>query len=83
MIPLTKLNAKEGFLVNGKLIVVAKVEVLEVVGELDVSEESSSVTIDVNGFQVLLSQVINYEKYNTCRYFIEIPTTREAIMVST
>ncbi|XP_019098882.1 PREDICTED: MATH domain and coiled-coil domain-containing protein At2g05410-like [Camelina sativa] len=59
MICLTELNAKEGFLVNGDLTVVAKIEVLEVVGKLDVSEESSSVmeTIDVNGFYVLPSQV--------------------------
>ncbi|KAG7578810.1 TRAF-like [Arabidopsis thaliana x Arabidopsis arenosa] len=57
MISLTQLHAKEGFLVNGELIVAAKVEVLEVVGKLDVSEESSPVTIVVNGFQVLPSQV--------------------------
>ncbi|XP_010467068.1 PREDICTED: MATH domain and coiled-coil domain-containing protein At2g05410-like [Camelina sativa] len=59
LICLTELNAKEGFLVNGDLTVVAKIEVLEVVGKLDVSEESSSImeTVDVNGFQVLPSQV--------------------------
>ncbi|XP_010490171.1 PREDICTED: MATH domain and coiled-coil domain-containing protein At2g05410-like [Camelina sativa] len=59
MISLTELNAKEGFLVKGDLTVVAEIEVLEVVGKLDVSEESSSVmeTIDVNGFYVLPSQV--------------------------
>ncbi|KAG7583488.1 MATH/TRAF domain [Arabidopsis suecica] len=58
MIPLTKLHTNEGFLVNGELIVVAKIEVLELVGKLDVSKESSPVleTIDVNGFQVLPSQ---------------------------
>ena len=59
MISLTELHAEEGLLMNGELTVVAKVEVLEVVGKLDVSEESSPVieTIDVNGFQVLPSQV--------------------------
>ncbi|KAG7578813.1 MATH/TRAF domain [Arabidopsis thaliana x Arabidopsis arenosa] len=57
MIPLSELHAKEEFLMNGELIVVAKIEVLEVVGKLDVSQESSSVveTVDVNGFQVLPS----------------------------
>ncbi|KAL9840240.1 MATH domain and coiled-coil domain-containing protein [Arabidopsis thaliana] len=59
MITHTELNAKKGFLVNGELKVAAKIEVLEVVGKLDVSEESSPImkTIDVNGFQVLPSQV--------------------------
>ncbi|ESQ30828.1 hypothetical protein EUTSA_v10012142mg, partial [Eutrema salsugineum] len=57
MITLTKLNAEEGFLVNDELIIVVKVDVLEVVGKLDVSGESSPVTIDVKGFQVLPSQV--------------------------
>ncbi|XP_024006270.1 MATH domain and coiled-coil domain-containing protein At2g05410 isoform X2 [Eutrema salsugineum] len=59
MITLTEHNAKEGFLVNDELIIVAKVDVLEVVGKLDVSEESSPVndTIYVKGFQVLPSQV--------------------------
>ncbi|ESQ30820.1 hypothetical protein EUTSA_v10011795mg [Eutrema salsugineum] len=49
----------EGLLVNGELIIVVKVDVLEVEGEVVVSEESSPVmeTIDVNGFQVLPSQV--------------------------
>ncbi|CAA0358442.1 unnamed protein product [Arabidopsis thaliana] len=58
MITHTELNAKKGFLVNGELKVAAKIEVLEVVGKLDVSEESSPImkTIDVNGFQVLPSQ---------------------------
>jgi len=61
MITHTELNAKMGFLVNGELKVVAKIEVLEVVGKLDVSKESSPImkTIDVNGFQVLPSQVRN------------------------
>ncbi|CAH8261980.1 unnamed protein product [Arabidopsis lyrata] len=58
MIPLSELHTKEGFLVNGELIVVARIDVLEVVGKLDVSQVSSSVleTVDVNGFQVLPSQ---------------------------
>ena len=61
MISLTELHAEEGLLRNGELTVVAKVEVLEVVGKLDVSKESSPImkTIDVNGFQVLPSQVRN------------------------
>ncbi|KAG7583485.1 MATH/TRAF domain [Arabidopsis suecica] len=55
MIPLTELHASKGFLVNGELKVVAKIDVLEVVGKLDVPQESSPVLelIDVNGFQVL------------------------------
>ncbi|CAA7048061.1 unnamed protein product [Microthlaspi erraticum] len=59
IISLTKLHAGEGFLVNGDVIVAVKVDVLEVVGKLDVWEESSPVmeTIDVNGFQVLPCQV--------------------------
>ncbi|KAJ4881753.1 hypothetical protein Rs2_38808 [Raphanus sativus] len=58
-ITLTELHAKEGFLVNGKVKIVVKVDVLEVQGKVDVSEESSPVmeTIVVNGFQVLPSQV--------------------------
>ncbi|XP_024006522.1 MATH domain and coiled-coil domain-containing protein At2g05410 [Eutrema salsugineum] len=56
IITLTKLNDKEGFLVNGKLIVAVKVEVLEVVGKF---EESSPVMETIDGFQVLPSQVRN------------------------
>ncbi|CAH8256663.1 unnamed protein product [Arabidopsis lyrata] len=41
MIPLTKLHDKdEGFLVNDELIIVAEVDVLEVIGTLDVSVKS-------------------------------------------
>uniref|UniRef100_M4DDK4 MATH domain-containing protein n=1 Tax=Brassica campestris TaxID=3711 RepID=M4DDK4_BRACM len=41
MIPLTKLHdEKEGFLVDGDLVIVAEVDVLEVIGNLDESEES-------------------------------------------
>ena len=88
MIPLTKLHAKDGgFLVNDELKIVAEVNVLEVIGKLDVPEESEEETqvtqpmkkvdydhvesndlminetppvselMDVNGFQVLPSQV--------------------------
>lgn len=46
-------------LVNGELKIVVKVDVLEVQGKVDVSEESSPVieTMDVNVFHVLPSQV--------------------------
>ena len=41
MIPLTKLHdEKEGFLVNGYLVIVAEVDVLAVIATLDESEES-------------------------------------------
>ncbi|CAA7048067.1 unnamed protein product [Microthlaspi erraticum] len=56
IITIAKLNAGEGFMVNGEVIVAAKVDVLEVVGK---SEEPSPVmeTIYVDGIQVLPSQV--------------------------
>ncbi|KAF3525986.1 hypothetical protein F2Q69_00049408 [Brassica cretica] len=60
MFPLNEIKAKEsGFLVNGELKIVAEIEVLEVIGKLDVAEETSTMTetIDVNGFQLLPSQV--------------------------
>lgn len=86
MLPLTKLNAKDGgFLVNDELKIVAEVDVIEVIGKLDVPGESEEETqpmkkikvdydhvestdlinetppvselMDVNGFQVLPSQV--------------------------
>ncbi|VVB06151.1 unnamed protein product [Arabis nemorensis] len=45
MLPLTELKAKDsGFLVNGHLKIVAPVNVLEVIGKLDVSEESEEAT---------------------------------------
>ncbi|KAL9832783.1 MATH domain and coiled-coil domain-containing protein [Arabidopsis thaliana] len=45
MIPLTKLHAKDGgFLVNDELKIVAEVNVLEVIGKLDVPEESEEET---------------------------------------
>ncbi|XP_019099737.1 PREDICTED: MATH domain and coiled-coil domain-containing protein At3g58370-like [Camelina sativa] len=59
MIPLPNLHAKHGgFLVNGEVKIVVEIDVLEVIGKLDVSEETSPVmeSIDVNGFQVLPSQ---------------------------
>lgn len=59
MISLDELHDKEGFLVNGEVKIVVKVDVLEVQGKVDVSKESSPVmeTIDINGFQVLPWQV--------------------------
>lgn len=57
---LDKINASDGgFLVNGELKIVAEIEVLEVIGKLDVSQETSTITetIDVNGFQLVPSQV--------------------------
>ncbi|KFK35047.1 hypothetical protein AALP_AA5G227600 [Arabis alpina] len=87
MLPLNKLHEKDGgFLVNNELKIVAEVEVFEVIGKLDVFEETEVVnqplkkikldvdcvdpsivlhkehslvmeSIDVNGFQVLPSQV--------------------------
>ncbi|KAL0791476.1 hypothetical protein Bca101_007722 [Brassica carinata] len=67
MIRLSDLNARDsGFLVNGELKIVAEVDVLEVVGELDVPVVATDV-VDINGFQVLASQVesvnILFEKY--------------------
>nr|VDD03078.1 unnamed protein product [Brassica rapa] len=56
MISLSELHDKEGFLVNGEVKIVLKVDVLEVQGKVDVSEESLPVmeTIDVNGNTKLL-----------------------------
>ncbi|AEC05498.1 TRAF-like family protein [Arabidopsis thaliana] len=48
-------SSYKGFLVNGEVDIVAEVDVVEVIGKLDVSEESES--IDSNGFDVLASQV--------------------------
>ncbi|XP_013601698.1 PREDICTED: MATH domain and coiled-coil domain-containing protein At3g58410-like [Brassica oleracea var. oleracea] len=62
-VSLTKLlDEKEEFQVDGKLMIVAEVEVHQVIGTYDCSEESqcayeSQDSIDVNGFQVLPSQV--------------------------
>ncbi|KAL1201578.1 MATH domain and coiled-coil domain-containing protein [Cardamine amara subsp. amara] len=85
MLPLNELHEKDrGFLKNGQVKIVAVVDVLEVIGKLDVTEESQETTkpqgemeetdgehsndllnepssakesMDVNGFQVLPSQV--------------------------
>ncbi|KAL9307914.1 putative MATH/TRAF domain-containing protein [Arabidopsis thaliana] len=60
MLPLTELlDINGGFLVNGEVKIVAEVGVLEVVGKSDVLVETPLVneSIDVNGFQVLSSQV--------------------------
>ncbi|KFK35055.1 hypothetical protein AALP_AA5G228800 [Arabis alpina] len=57
--PLKELHAKDsGFLVNGGLKIVVEIDVHEVIGKLDVSEETSAITeiIDANGFQLLPSQ---------------------------
>lgn len=75
MIPISKLHTKDGgFLVHGEVKIVAEVEVLEVIGELDEPKEAAQPKredgilvkdegIDVNGFQVLPSQV----RCNLCR----------------
>ncbi|CAH8392485.1 unnamed protein product [Eruca vesicaria subsp. sativa] len=62
MLPFAKLHDKDGgFLVNDELKIVAEVEALEVIGTLDESKDKTSTSvdesIDVNGFQVLPSQV--------------------------
>lgn len=60
MLHLNELHAKDsGFLVNGDLKIVVEIDVLEVIGKLDVTEETSTIieTMDVNGFQILPSQV--------------------------
>ncbi|XP_010430785.1 PREDICTED: MATH domain and coiled-coil domain-containing protein At3g27040-like [Camelina sativa] len=56
MLPLYEFQGHDkGFLVNGELKIVAEVDVLEVIGKLDVPEKTES--IDINGFKVLASQV--------------------------
>ncbi|KAL1225762.1 MATH domain and coiled-coil domain-containing protein [Cardamine amara subsp. amara] len=59
MFSLNEINAKDSGLLNGELKIVAEIEVLEVIGNLDVSEEPSTImeTMDFNGFQLLPSQV--------------------------
>ncbi|XP_048634291.1 MATH domain and coiled-coil domain-containing protein At3g58360-like [Brassica napus] len=60
MFPLNEIHAKEsGYLVNGELEIVAEIEVIEVLGKFDVTEETSTITetMDVNGFQLLPSQM--------------------------
>ncbi|KAL0866987.1 hypothetical protein Bca101_046105 [Brassica carinata] len=58
--PLNEIHAKESvYLVNGELKIVAEIEVIEVIGKFDVTEETSTIieTMDVNGFQLLPSQM--------------------------
>ncbi|KAL9858273.1 putative MATH/TRAF domain-containing protein [Arabidopsis thaliana] len=60
MLPLNELlDVNGGFMVNGEVKIVAEVCVLEVVGKSDVLVETLLVheSIDINGFQVLPSQV--------------------------
>jgi len=73
MIPAVILNnVNVGFLLNGEITIIAEVEVHEFIDTLnasqveELSDDSSedlqnkdNVTIEVNGFQVLDSQVIN------------------------
>ncbi|KFK35045.1 hypothetical protein AALP_AA5G227100 [Arabis alpina] len=57
VIDIGKLKSKNGgFLVNGEVKIVVEVDVLEVIGELDVPEATPADWVDVNGFQVLRSQ---------------------------
>ncbi|CAN6930666.1 unnamed protein product [Brassica oleracea] len=65
IMPLNELHAKDaGFLVNGDLKIVVEIDVLEVVGRLDVTEETSTIieTMDVNGFQILPSHAISVSR---------------------
>ncbi|XP_010493115.1 PREDICTED: MATH domain and coiled-coil domain-containing protein At3g27040-like [Camelina sativa] len=59
-------GSDKGLLVNGEVKIVAQVDVLEVIGTLDVPPEKPK-SIDINGFQVPSSQVesVNslFEKY--------------------
>lgn len=65
MIRLSDLNARDsGLLVNDELKIVAEIDVLEVVGELDVPVVSTD-TVEINGFQVLVSQVKKTHKNKT------------------
>ncbi|KAL0798197.1 hypothetical protein Bca101_053371 [Brassica carinata] len=57
MIRLSDLNARDsGLLVNDELKIVAEIDVLEVVGELDAPVVITDI-VGINGFQVLASQV--------------------------
>ncbi|KAL1201583.1 Protein RESTRICTED TEV MOVEMENT 3 [Cardamine amara subsp. amara] len=59
MCPLDEIHAKDSrFLVNGELKIVAEINVVETIGKLDVTEETSTIveTRNVNGFQLLPSQ---------------------------
>ncbi|XP_018484516.1 MATH domain and coiled-coil domain-containing protein At3g58360-like [Raphanus sativus] len=60
MFPLNEIHAKEsGYLVNGELKIVAEIEVIAAIGKSDIAEETSTIieTMDVNGFQLLPSQM--------------------------
>ncbi|KAL0866986.1 hypothetical protein Bca101_046104 [Brassica carinata] len=60
MFPLNEIYSKEsGYLVNGVLKIVAEIEVVAAIGKLDIAEETSTIieTMDVNGFQLLPSQM--------------------------
>lgn len=52
----TMIRPNRDFLLNNELKIVADVDVLEVVGNLDIPVETTKF-VDVNGFQVLASQV--------------------------
>ncbi|KAF8061049.1 hypothetical protein N665_1213s0005 [Sinapis alba] len=60
MFPLNEIHAKEnGYLVNDELRIVAEIEVIEVLGKFDVTDETSTITetMDANGFHLLPSQM--------------------------
>nr|VDD00483.1 unnamed protein product [Brassica oleracea] len=89
MIRLYHLNSRE-FLVNDELKIVAEVDVLEVVGKLDVPVETTEM-VDINGFQVLASQVesVNslFKKHpnftsNLCLKNLHLRTTYLNILLS-
>ncbi|VVB06137.1 unnamed protein product [Arabis nemorensis] len=68
MLPLSKLHDKDGgFAVNGEVKIVLEVEVLEVIGNLDISEDGEEITqeiierVDVNGFEVVPSKLIKMQ----------------------
>jgi len=69
MISLAKLNVRKGgFLVKNEVKIVVEVDVLQVIGNLDVSEVSSHLhketsSVDVNGFLVLPSQVTSSQRF--------------------
>ncbi|XP_010516477.1 PREDICTED: protein RESTRICTED TEV MOVEMENT 3-like [Camelina sativa] len=59
MCPLNEIHAKDsGYLLNGELKVVVEIDVLETIGKVDVTEETSTITeiVDVNSFQLPPSQ---------------------------
>ncbi|VYS60781.1 unnamed protein product [Arabidopsis thaliana] len=82
MFPLNEIHAKDsGFLVNGELKIVAEIDILEVIGDVDVSEGISTVkeTIHVNGFQLLPSQSPQeLSKDDLCDVYIAIGCMKNA-----